>query len=146
MASQTTLVGPPVKITRKSYTREFKLKVVKYYREPTNTLYATAKNFSVSKKCILRWSHDETKIIESSKSSKHCQYLTKGPFNDMEDVLKVEFLELRKKGLRVSAHWFKIRAKQLMEQMAPGTTFAWFTRFKARHTLSLRSPTNTSSQ
>ena len=39
MAAQATLTGVPFKATRKSYTREFKLKVVAFYRDPCNTLY-----------------------------------------------------------------------------------------------------------
>lgn len=148
MAAQATLTGVPFKTTRKSYTREFKLKVVKFYRDPCNTLYATSKHFSVSKKCILRWSHEETKIQKSSKGSKHCQHSGAGPFQKMEEVLKEEFLDLRRKGLRVRSFWFRVRAKQLMEEMEPGVPFAcsdgWFTRFKARHGISLRCPTNTS--
>ena len=39
----------------------------------------------------------------------------------MEEVLVKEFQELKKKGLRVTGHWFRIRAKQLAEEMEPGT-------------------------
>ena len=95
----------------------------------------------------MRWSHKKTKIQKSSKGSKHCQHSGAGPFQKMEEVLK-EFLDLRRKGLRVRSFWFRVRAKQLMEEMEPGVPFAcsdgWFTRFKARHSISLRRPTNTS--
>lgn len=72
----------------------------------------------------------------------------RGTFPTGRSDAERKFLELRKKGLRVKAHWFRIRAKQLMEEMAPGAPFAcfdgWLTRFKARHSVSLRRPTNTS--
>ena len=59
-----------------------------------------------------------------------------------------EFQELRLKGLRVTGYWFKIHAKQLAEELEPGTRFVvsegWFSRFKARHSVSLRRPTNAS--
>ena len=148
MATQVTLTGAVPKSSRKSYTREFKLQVIDYYRNPRNTLYATAKHFSVDKKCILRWSSEETKIKKSSKGSKHCQHTKRGPYERMEEVLVKEFQELRLKGLRVTGYWFKIRAKQLAEEMEPGTRFVasegWFSRFKARHSVSLRRPTNAS--
>ena len=117
MATQVTLTRAVSKSTRKSYTREFKLQVIDYYRDPRNTLYATAKHFSVDKKCILRWSSEETKIKESSKGSRKSQRAKKGPYEQMEEVLVNEFQKLRKKGLRVTGHWFRIRAKQLAEEM-----------------------------
>ena len=148
MATQVSLTGTSVKTPRKSYSREFKLQVIKFYRDPQNTLYATSKHFSVDKKCILRWAHEETKIKKSSKGSKHCRHAKGGTYEKMEEVLVKEFLDLREKGLRVRGYWFKVRAKQLMEEMEPETKFAasdgWFTRFKARHSVSLRRPTNAS--
>ena len=66
---QLSLDGTPVaaKATRKSYTREYKLQVVKHYRDPNNTLYATSKAFNVSTKCILLWAEDEEKYTRALK-------------------------------------------------------------------------------
>ena len=67
---QQTLGGLPLSTTkrRKSYTREFKLEVVKFYRE--NNLYQTAKQFSLNTKTIGRWVADEDQIKKSRKASK----------------------------------------------------------------------------
>ena len=66
----------------------------------------------------------------------------------MEEKLHSEFRELRRKGLKVKAWWFKSRAKQILLSTHPGSTFkfsnGWFTRFKKRYKISLRRPTNTS--
>ena len=43
-----------------SYTREYKLEVVKFYQE--NNLYQTAKRFSLNTKTIGRWVADIEKI------------------------------------------------------------------------------------
>lgn len=146
MSTQLSLSGAPVKPTRNSYTREFKLKVVKYYRDPQNTIYATSKNFGVSSKCILRWARNETKIHKSSKGSKHVSHLKVGTHHIMEELLHQEFTELRRKGLKVKAFWFRTRAKQLLEELEPGTAFSfssgWFDGFKTRFSISLRRPTN----
>ena len=59
------------KLKRKSYSREFKLKVVTFY--PENNLYQTSKIFSLNTKTILRWARDE-KIEKAKKGSKHVQH------------------------------------------------------------------------
>ena len=53
---------------RMSYTREYKLEVVKFYQE--NNLYQTAKRFSLNTKMIGRWVSDVEKIKKSKKASK----------------------------------------------------------------------------
>jgi transposase-like protein len=55
--------GAPLKTTRKSYTREEKLKTVGYYKE--NNLYKTCKQFNLNSKTVLRWVKDEPKIKKS---------------------------------------------------------------------------------
>ena len=111
MARQVSLTGTAVKTPRKSYSREFKLQVIKFYCDPQNTLYATSKHFSVDKKCILRWAHEETRIKKSSKGSKHCRHAKGGTYEKTEEVLAKEFLDLREKGLRMRGYWFKVRSK-----------------------------------
>ena len=59
------------KLRRKSYTREFKLSVVKFYRENNNNLYQISKRFSLNTKTLLRWIGDEEGIKKSKKGSKH---------------------------------------------------------------------------
>ena len=49
-------------LKRKSYTREFKLNVVKFYRDNGNNLYKTHKMFSLNTKTILRWISSEKTI------------------------------------------------------------------------------------
>ena len=54
---------------------------------------------------------------------------------------------MRQKGLKVKGYWFKFQARQLLAEKEPGSTFqfsnGWFDKFKARHRISLRRPTNT---
>ena len=54
--------------TKKSYTREYKLEVVRFYHQ--NNLYRTSKRFSLNTKTIGRWVADEEKIKKSKKASK----------------------------------------------------------------------------
>ena len=78
--NQQTLEGRPVHHpqTRKSYTREYKLEVVRFYRE--NNLYQTAKRFSLDTKTIRRWVADEEKIKKIKKASERVKHARKCQF------------------------------------------------------------------
>ena len=79
---QRTLDGPiDHPKTRKSYTREYKLEMVRFYRE--HNLYQTAKRFSLNTKTVGRWVSNEEKI----KKSKRCQ------FPDVEEELYREYIQ-----------------------------------------------------
>ena len=58
-----------------------------------------------------------------------------------------EFKELRKKGLKVKGYWVKLRARQLLAEIEPDSTFkfsdGWFDNFETRNNISLRRATNT---
>ena len=149
MATQLSLTGTPVttaKATRKSYSREYKLQVVDYYRDPQYSLYVTSKHFDISTKCILRWAKGENKIKKSTKGSKHISHSRAGAHQEMEEILHQEFLELRRKGLKVKAYWFRVRGQQILAETNPEANFSfssgWFDRFKARQGISLRRTTN----
>jgi len=136
------------KLQRKSYTREFKLSVVKFYRENNNNLYQTSKRFSLNTKIVLQWVGDEEGIKNSKKGSKHRQHVRPPLYPEMERQLYLEYKELRKQGLKVKGYWFRVRAKQIMEVTNPESSAcfsnSWFDGFKQRHKISLRRATNVS--
>ena len=136
------------KLRRKSYTREFKLSVVNFYREKSNNLYLTSKWFSLNTKTVLRWIGDEDGIKKSKKGSKHRQHVRPPMYPEMEQQLYLEYKQLRKQGLKVKGYWFRIRAKQIMEVINPESAAcfsnSWFDGFKQRHKISLRRATNVS--
>ena len=76
------------------------------------------------------------------------KHAAKGEQHEMEAALYQEYKELRRKGLKVKGYWFKLRARQLLTEMNPETSFKfldkWFTAFKAQYKISLRCRTNTS--
>ena len=91
---QRTLDGPiDHPKTRKSYTREYKLEVVRFYRE--HNLYQTAKRFS---KTVGRWVADEEKIKKSKKASKRVTFVRRCQFPYVEEELFHEYKKLRKQG------------------------------------------------
>ena len=94
---QRTLDGPiDHPKTRKSYTREYKLEVVRFYRE--HNLYQTAKRFSLNTKTVGRWVADEEKIKKSKKASKRVTFVRRCQFPDVEEELYREYKKLRKQG------------------------------------------------
>ena len=60
--------------TRKSYSREEKLNVTKWYWNNGRNLYQTCKHFDMNSKTVLRWIKDERKIQASSKGRKRVQF------------------------------------------------------------------------
>ena len=132
---------------RKSYTRETKLKVVEYYRAHESNLYKTSKTFQLNTKTVLRWIKDEKKIRDGKKGSKHTKHDRPAKYPDVEEKLRAEYRELRKKGLKVKGWWFRTRAKQIFKELHPDETFVfsntWFAGFKTRSHIILRRSTNT---
>ena len=147
MAKQQVLVESTLKKARKSYSREEKLKVVKYYHENGKNLFQTCKRFSMNSKSVMRWVKDEEKIRGSSKGSKRVKFERRAQYPEMEAKLYSEYKELRRKGLKVKGWWFRLRAKQILTELEPSTNFqfsnGWFLGFKKRHRISMRRATNT---
>ena len=146
-AVQHVLVESTSKKGRKSYSREEKLKVVKYYYDNGKNLYQTCKRFSMNSKSVMRWVKDEEKIRGSSKGSKRVKFERRAQYPEMEAKLYMEYKELRKKGLKVKGWWFRVRAQQILTELKPDTNFqfsnGWFLGFKKRHRISMRRATNT---
>ena len=144
--AQATIEGFAVQENRarKSYTREFKIQVVRFYHE--NNLYQTSKKFSLNTKTIGRWVRDEAKIKKSKKASKRVSFTRQCQFPEMEEELYREYKQLRRQGFKIKGYWFKERAKQLLKEMNPDSSFkfsdSWFDGFKSRHRISLRRATN----
>ena len=135
------------KLRQKSYTREFKLSVVEFYRKNNNNLYQTSKRFSLNTKTLLRWIGDKDSIKKSKKGSKHRQHVRPPMYPETERQLYLEYKQLCKQGLKVKGYWFRIRAKQIIEATNPESSAcysnSWFDGFKQRHKISLRRATCT---
>lgn len=92
------------KIPRKSYTREFKLRVVEHYREAregnTKTRISdTARHFNLDDSNVRRWLKSEIKLKHSPKGAKSHGSGRKSFFPELEKQIHEEFTEIRKQGL-----------------------------------------------
>ena len=55
---------------RRSYTREDKLRVLKFHKDNGRNLYKTCQQFNLNTKNVLRWIKEEKKITESKKGTR----------------------------------------------------------------------------
>lgn len=88
------------KIPRKSYTREFKLRVVEHYREAregnTKTRISdTARHFNLDDSNVRRWLKSEIKLKHSPKGAKSHGSGRKSFFPELEKQIHEEFTEIR---------------------------------------------------
>ena len=107
--------GDHPKKRRKSYSREFKLDIAKFYRR----IYQTARRFSLITKTVLQWVKDEDVIKESKKGSNHKQLRRLPLYPEIEERLYHEYKNLRKKRIKVKGYWFRICAKNILEETSP---------------------------
>ena len=59
---------------RRSYTREEKLKIVRYYNDNGKNLYQTCKHFNLNSRTVKRWIVGKKAIKESKKGRKQVQF------------------------------------------------------------------------
>lgn len=131
------------KIPRKSYTREFKLRVVEHYREAregnTKTRISdTARHFNLDDSNVRRWLKSEIKLKHSPKGAKSQGSGRKSFFPELEKQIHEEFTEIRKQGLEAKSCWFKSRAAEISKGSNFKCSKGWFNNFKKRFHLSHR--------
>ena len=132
--------------TRSSYTREYKLQVVAFYHDRAKgNLHRTANEFEIDRKQVRSWVKNES-TIRKQKYTQRAQRGRVAMFPVMEEALYAEFREARKVGKRVKEWWFRIRGKQILNEMHSNNTFKfsrnWLQRFMKRWRISLRRKTH----
>ena len=95
-----------LKWTRRSYSREQKLDVLKWY---SLNLYCTCQRFSLNTctKTVLRWIKNQSAIYDSKKGRKRVQFRRTAEHPDIEETLYIEYRGLRQSGLKVKGWWFQ---------------------------------------
>ena len=139
----------PIKNSRRSFTKEFKLKAISYYYDNGKNMNATANKFHVDRKQIRNWVQDEEKIQKLKHRGKANRY-RRAKFPLMENELFTLFTDMRKEGRRIKRWWFNAKAKELTRQMYPDEvdsfklSHRWFEGFCRRKNISLRRKTHAS--
>ena len=100
-----------LKWPRRSYSREQKLAVLKWY---SLNLYRTCQRFSLNMKTVLQWIKNQSAIYDSKKERKRVQFRRTAEHPDIEETLYKEYRGLRQSGLKVKGLWFKTRGEQLL--------------------------------
>ena len=88
------------KRTRKTYTREQKLDMLRWYSLNGQNLYRACQQFSLNSKTVLRWVKDRSVIYNSKKGRKYVQFQRAAEHPDMEEMLYKEYKGLRRRGLK----------------------------------------------
>ena len=126
---------------QQSYTREEKLKIMRWYWDNRWNSYQTCKKIELDSKTMLRWIKDEGKIKSSKKGRKRVTFEQTSQYPAMEDTLYKEYRNLRQKGIKVKGWWFRTRAKQLLQAILGECQFkflnGWFDGFKKHYKISL---------
>ena len=102
----------PAKVSRRIFTREFKLEVISSHFSNGKNINKTANKFEIDRKRIRNYIKDERNIPKQKRKSKAVR-TGSVRFPLMEDQLNEEFLAMRRDGKRVKRWWFTTKAKQI---------------------------------
>ena len=83
---------------RRSFTREFKLGVIKYYHNHGKSIHGTSDKYKVDRKQVRSWLNKEESIVGQKKRSKSQRH-GKVSFPELEQKIYDEFTQKRKEGL-----------------------------------------------
>ena len=111
----------PLVRSSRSYTREQKLHVLRWYTTNGKNLYHTCQKFDLNMKTALRWIKYQKAIHDSKKGRKRVSFGRTAEYLEMEEVLYEEYRRLRQRGLKVKGWWFRTREQQLLKSISPGS-------------------------
>ena len=137
-----------VRATQRSYTIEYKLKIIKWYHENGENKHATARYFQVDRKRVREWLQKEDELNALRGDGKKKRHLgSRKPMSHELDEAVLEFLmEECAAGRPVSNKDLRSKALDLSRGFAVPSTFKaspmWLKRWKKRSKISLRCGTN----
>ncbi|XP_049760720.1 general transcription factor II-I isoform X5 [Elephas maximus indicus] len=133
-------------IIHKSYTADFKLKVVARAEETSNRVAAS--EFDVGESSIREW-RKEKKELEKMNPRKRARRGPKAKWPELENDLKEWIISRREQNQAVSTVAIQIKAKLLANERGIRdfkAGFAWISKFMKRNGLSMRMRTTVSPQ
>ena len=137
----------PTKVSRRTFRREFKSKVISWHFSNGKNINKTANEFEIDRKQIHNWIKDERKIRKQRRKSKAAR-TGSVRFPLTEDQPNGEFLAMRRDGKRVKRWRFTTKAKQILKRLHPNEaeTFRysnrWFEWICRRKKIPLRRKTH----
>jgi len=132
---------------RSSYDAGFKLRVVDYAEQSTNS--AAGREFGVSEKLVRDW-RKQAEVLRALPKTKKARRGDHSHFPELEDSLHEWVLECRQNGFIVTRQAIRFRALMLVKEephkSSPSAgqfvaSAGWCTRFMDRHGLALRQRT-----
>ena len=101
----------PLEQSRRSYNREQKLHVLRWYTSNGSNLYRTCQKFDLNTKTVLWWIKNHKAIHDSKKGRKRVSFKRTPEYPEMEKALHEEYQGLRHCGLKVKGWWFRTRGQ-----------------------------------
>ena len=135
---------------RKSFTRENKLTVIKWYIQNGKNVAHTALHFSIHRKHVRTWINTAEVIRNSKKGTKKLKSGRKAKYPLAERKLHDEFNIMPSEGRPAKRYWFNHKMAQLVREYHPDTaddfrhSDQWFSGFQHRWNISLRAKTHVS--
>ena len=142
---------------RLSYPKEYKLAAIQRVKSG-NTRYRVAKDLNITEAMLAKWIIKNSDILAMKKGGRRAISGRQVKYSLLEDLLKIEFSELRELGRPVFRRWFIAKAKTLFKKLYPQLTTispsgkvsyggfkfsrSWFRGFLKRQHISLRKRTN----
>ena len=100
----------------KSYAREFKLTVVRWFHENGKNAHQTSQHFNLDRRQVRNWVKAEEKIKKQKLNAKASGRGWRAHFPEAEKQLHNEFLKMRSEGKAVKRWWFSSREGQLIAE------------------------------
>ena len=97
------------KTKRRSYRREFKLHVVKWYTRHGENKAQTAYHFNVDRKRVREWVQNEEMIRETKNFTRKKSSGRRTQYPIAERQLHTDFKILRQEGKSIKRYWFNNR-------------------------------------
>ena len=136
--------------TRRSFTNDFKLELVKWYHENGENAHATARHFKVDRRSVRRWIEKEDEFMKlhgRKKTMRHVSHKRRSLSRELDSAVYDFLMEERTHGRPVSNKALRTKAVELMstEYEVPSTFKAspmWLKRWKKQYNISMRCSTN----
>lgn len=127
---------------RKTFCKEFKLKLINWYFKNGKNINHTVSNFLIDRNQVRKWLNDEEKI-RSLKHSRKSRWHGKVKFPFMEKEFHSEFPDMQKEGKHFKRWCFNLQGRELVKEKISEETSTfklshrWFKGFFRRHKISL---------
>ena len=119
MLQRKTHKQPCKQQRRRQYTREYKLRAIRYTQQHAISKYKVAQKFKITPTMLRKWIRDTEAISQQRVGQRRNVKGRQALLPEMELALYTAFTTLRNSGSKVKVNWFLITARKLFEKYYP---------------------------